>query len=362
MNNTTEITDVSMRRGGHLAIDLTRFTTRFLSLTQPVKALLPVWILHTHVFTDFEYTPYINIISPEQGCGKTTTSDVLSALCCRATSPSCGTAAVLRRKIAADSPTLILDEWDTLEDAIRKACLNFLNTGFRKDGNFSYVSGEKIIEMSTFCPKAIVGRSVVPLPAATLSRCISFIIHKAMPDEKLEKFREAQRAEAAQLRKRCEEWGDEFRSRQVRVAPSMPESLGARQQDISEPLLAISEDCGGPWPLLIRDALTDLFTERQIPTLENELLRAVNRFIKERKTDHFSSQDFCAWANEQPETPWSEKRLTPAKLAQMLKIYEVFPEQINRIIKGKQRNTRGYFVAQFRDAFARYVEASPLER
>jgi hypothetical protein len=363
MLSGTEIVGVAMQPGGLLAADLGGFISRFLSLTQAVKALLPVWILHSYVFEEFEFTPYLNIISPEQGCGKTTAADVLSALCCRATSPICGTAAVLRRKIAAESPTLILDEWDTLDDGIRKACMNFLNTGFRKDGTFSFISGSQITEMSTFCPKAIIGRSIVKLPEATLSRCISFVIHRALPEEKLEKFRQPQRAEAVVLRTRCEEWSDDFRSRQVRVTPNMPESLSARQQDISEVLLTIGEACTGPWPLLIRNALMDLFTEQQIPTPENELLRAVHQFIKERKTsDYFSSQNFCNWANEQPETPWSEKRLTQAKLAQMLRHYEVVPSQINRLIKGKQKNCRGYHVAQFNGAFARYVNAAPSDR
>jgi len=207
MYQGTEIAGISIGRGGVIAMELTRFTTRFLSLSKPARALLPMWILHTYVLDEFEFTPYLNIISPEQSCGKTTVADVLSALCCRATSPTCGTAAVLRRKIAADKPTLILDEWDTLDDGIRKACGNFLNTGFRQDGTYSFVSGSEIVEMSTFCPKAIIGRSVVTLAEATLSRCISFIIHRALPTENLEKFRKAQRDEAALLREQCEEWG-----------------------------------------------------------------------------------------------------------------------------------------------------------
>jgi hypothetical protein len=362
MLSGTEIMGVGIQRGGLLAADLGSFITRFLSLTQAVKALLPIWILHTHLFDEFEFTPYLNIISPEQGCGKTTAADVLSALCCRATSPTCGTAAVLRRRIAAESPTLLLDEWDTLDDGIRKACLNFLNTGFRKDGTFSFVSGSQITQTSTFCPKAIIGRSIIKLPEATLSRCISFVIHRALPDEKLEKFREAQRAEAVVLRAQCEEWGDDFRKTKVRVAPNMPEPLSARQQDISEVLLAIGEACGGPWPLVIHDALAELFKERHIPTPENELLRAVHQFIKERKKwDHFSSQDFCNWANHQPERPWSEKPMTQAKLAQMLRHYEVFPSQINRVLKGKQKNIRGYHAAQFNAAFSRYVDAEPSD-
>src|SRR5208337_4062427 len=110
-------------------------------LPEAARVILPVWTLHTYVFDRFEFTPYLNIVSPEPGCGKTTTGDVLSALCCRATSPTCGSAAVLRRRIAAEQPTLILDEWDSLDRTVRDACKNFLNTGFKKDGKYSIMDG-----------------------------------------------------------------------------------------------------------------------------------------------------------------------------------------------------------------------------
>ena len=352
-----KIAKTYLTRGGLLAIELQKFIRRFLSLPAKAQALLAIWIMHTHVFDEFEFTPYLNIVSPEPGCGKTTAGDVLSAFCCRATSPTSGSAAVLRRKIATDKPTLIIDEWDSMDHTVRKSCLNFLNTGFRSDGTYSVVAGSKIVEMSTFCPKAIVGRSVVALPDATFSRCISLTMQKALPGENLEKFRAPQREAAALLRQQCEQWAAGFRAKKVRVAPVMPESLTHRQADISEPVLVIADDCRGPWPLLIREALLNLFSERQIPTPENELLRAVQRFTAERSGKFFISQAFCAWANEQEETPWSDRPLTPAKLAGMLKIYDIFPTQINRVISGKQKNGRGYFVPQFRDALARYVDA-----
>jgi hypothetical protein len=219
--------------------------------------------------------------------------------------------------------------------------------------------GGKIAEMSTFCPKAIVGRSIVALPEATLSRCISLTMQRALPGENLEKFRAPQRAEAEELRERCEQWAHEFRKRRVTVAPVLPETLSARQQDISEPLLAIGDNCGGTWPLVVRESLAGLFTERHIPTPENDLLRGIQQFTRERKEDHFLSQEFCAWANEQDETPWSDRPLTPAKLAEMLRIYDIFPTQINRVIKGRQRNSRGYFAAHFQEVFARYLDDPP---
>jgi hypothetical protein len=137
----------------------------------------------------------------------------------------------------------------------------------------------------------------------------------------------------------------------------MPSSLSARQQDICEPLFAIAEDCGGPWPQVIARQLADLLAEgNHAPTPENELLRAVRRFSQEQRRNHFLSREFCAWANAQEERPWSEKPLTPAKLAAILRSYDVFPSQINRIVAGRQKNCRGYFIDQFREAFVRYLD------
>src|SRR5262249_37904775 len=148
--------------------------------------------------------------------------DVLSALCCRATSPTCGTAAVLRRLIAEEQPTLIMDEWDSLDITVRDACKNFLNTGFRKDGKYSIMEGGQRVEMLTFCPKAIIGRSTVKLAEATLSRCIPFMIHKANARDGLEKFRQHNQHEAGTLRRQCEGWAEEFRNLDVLVSPVFP--------------------------------------------------------------------------------------------------------------------------------------------
>ena len=146
MSLQSKIVSTSLTPGGRLAHDLAKFCRRFLRLVAEAEALLPIWILHTYVFDLFEFTPHLNIISPEPGCGKTTTGDVLSALCCRATSPMSGSAAVLRHRIASDRPTLILDEWDSLPPETRKSCINFLNTGFRQDGKYGVMAGSKIVE------------------------------------------------------------------------------------------------------------------------------------------------------------------------------------------------------------------------
>jgi hypothetical protein len=165
--------------GSRLATAIELFLCKILSLPKAAKALLPVWIMHTHVYDEFDFTPYLNVESPEPGCGKSTLAEVLEMLCCGGLASS-GTAAALRRLIAAGGCTLIIDEWDTIADDTRRACYNFLNTGFKYDGNYPIIQSGEVVRMSTFCAKAICGRANVKLPDATLSRCIRFTIHKAL--------------------------------------------------------------------------------------------------------------------------------------------------------------------------------------
>jgi hypothetical protein len=243
-----------------LALELAEFVARFLRLPNGAAGLLPMYTLHTYVFDIFRFTPYLNILSPEPGCGKTTAADVLGSICCKATSPSCGTDAYFRRKIAGERPTLIIDEWDTLPPSTRRLCLNFLNTGFRFDGTYGLLSGGKMLQLPTFCPKMIIGRALVRLPEATASRSIPVGMHKALPGEVLEKFGDEQQEEAAHLREQCDAWAAEFRAQKVRPMPIFPEGFSARQQDITRPLLEIADFCGGPWPLGLRESLQTLLS------------------------------------------------------------------------------------------------------
>jgi putative DNA primase/helicase len=345
--------------GGLLALDLAEFFARFLALPNGAAGLLPIWTLHTYVVDLFRFTPYLNIVSPEHGCGKTTAADVLGSVCFKATLPSCGTDAYFRHKIAAERVSLIIDEWDSLALSTRKLCLNFLNTGFRFDGTYGLMSGGRSVELPTFCCKAIIGRALVRLPEATMSRCIVLGMHKALPGQILEKFGQEQQEEAAHLRVRCGAWAKEFRERKIRPVPIFPDGFDGRQQDITRPLLEIADFCAGPWSLGLRESLKTLFARPVIPSAENELLRAVRKYTSEHKDDYFWSKRLCDWLNEQEDAPWLEgdkvSTMSQAKLAEMLRHYDITPTPINRVINGRQHNQRGYWVKQFEDAFARYL-------
>jgi hypothetical protein len=358
----TEIAISGLTRTGALTIQIGQFVSRFLFLPVEARIIVPVWILHTWIFDLFRFTPYLRGQSPEAGSGKSTLGDVLSATCCRATSPMCGSAAALRRIFASEKPSLIVDEWDSLDGSIRKACIVILNTGYRSDGTYALVESKAVIKFPTFCPKAILGKADVILPDATLQRCIPIKLNRALAEDKIEKWNTMHEREADPIRDECQAWAEEFRARKTLVDPSafdptFYDSLTGRQQDICEPLLTIADAGGGPIPETLRRALQKVFSRPEIRP-ETELLRALRTYAEQQHENYILGAEFCAWANTQPDQPWlakNETRLTQARLAEILKAYDIHPVQINRLVRRKQINRRGYFLSQFADAWRRYT-------
>src|SRR5580700_9680832 len=74
--------------------------------------LLALWIVHTYLVDEFEYTPYLFIHSPERCCGKTCLLSVLDFLVFKSSGITASpTEAVIFR--SAHGHTQILDEADT---------------------------------------------------------------------------------------------------------------------------------------------------------------------------------------------------------------------------------------------------------
>jgi hypothetical protein len=91
--------------------------------------LLALWSASTHIYSDFEYTGYIFVSSPEPQSGKTTLLELLDLLVANSdgivVSP---TEATLFR--TADGQTQILDELDGITNP--ELLRNVLNAGFQR--------------------------------------------------------------------------------------------------------------------------------------------------------------------------------------------------------------------------------------
>jgi hypothetical protein len=88
------------------------FVRRFVVMTTAQADATALWVAHTHTFGAAEQTPYLSISSAEKRSGKTRKLEVLELLVARPWLTGRVTAAVLARKVDAETPTLLLDESD----------------------------------------------------------------------------------------------------------------------------------------------------------------------------------------------------------------------------------------------------------
>lgn len=75
-----------------------------------------------------------------------------------------------------------------------------------------------------------------------------------------------------------------------------------------------------------------------------------------------TSQELCARLHAVEGHPWAEfgdkkKLLSPTQLANLLRDFEIVPEKVRQ----GEKTLRGYGLAQFTDAFERYLDAPPPE-
>jgi hypothetical protein len=348
---------------------VTAFIRRFVFLSESQARVAAVWVVHTHCFASATSTPYLAVTSAEKESGKTRLLEVFKFLVANPWFTGSVSPAVLSRKVDADHPTLLLDESDAAfasDKEYAEALRGVLNTGYCSDGVFSRCVGQgakmEPRDFSTFCPKAIAG--IGKLPDTVASRAIPIRLKRAMPGERIERFRKRDvSSEAAELRQKIEDWCASNGDGLLNARPDLPDKLTDRQQDVAEPLLAIADAAGGSWPEALRLALVELCTEAQASdgSFGVQLLADIRRIFESQGVERISSADFVEALAEIETSPWADwshgKPITKAKLAHLLSRYEIKSHSV-RI---GDRTPKGYHCDDFRDAWARYLPAfSPL--
>lgn len=352
--------------GAELLDQVYAFVRRFVLLSEAQARIVALWIVHTQIFSFFDYTPYLAITSAEKQCGKTRLLEILNLLVAKPWLTGKVTAAVLYRKIDTVCPTLLLDESDAAfkgDEEYAEALRGVLNTGFQKDGKASCCvdHGEGLRDFSTFCPKAIAG--IGNLPGTIQDRSISIQLKRAARNEMVARFRRRDAAPAAELlRNQIEAWTTPINESLPEARPELPEALKDRQQDISEPLLAIADAAGGEWSQKARQALIALFTDAvaEDTSIGVRLLSDIHAILNERGVDRIASADLVVALAAIETSPWPEyshgKPITPPKLARLLARFGIEPRTI-RLPDGK--TPKGYYRTDFEDAWRRYLRLEP---
>jgi hypothetical protein len=351
-------------------LDATRgFISRFMALSddrQSVAAAL--WVAHTHIYEQFDSTPYLHITSPLPECGKSRLLEVLEPLAARpwrAISPS---EAVLYRKVERDKPTLFLDEVDPIFGP--RASTNaeplraLLNAGNRRGATVPRCAGEgrniELIDFNVFCPKALAG--IGDLPDTLASRSVRIELRRKTKREPVEKFRPRDvEPEAAPIRDSLA--GHLRRLDLSKARPAIPDELGDRAADGWEPLLAIADVSGGDWPMLARDAAKVLSAPRQPDgeALAVRLLADIKAVFDQQ--GRMFTRDLLTGLHEIDEAPWADfgkgsKGLNSHGLARLLRGFEVRSRDV-RI--GTEGPRKGYLRDDFEGPWERYTSAPDPE-
>jgi hypothetical protein len=343
---------------------------RYVVLTPAQHAAVALWVMHTHVFEAAEVTPYLQVFSPEKGSGKTRLLEVLELLVARPWRVTTPSEAVIFRMIEERTPTLLLDEYDTIFDArggSREGLRGILNSGYRV-GAFvprceskPNSSEQKIVNFRVFCPKVLAG--LRDLPDTIADRSIPILMRKRGSNERVERFRlrDAQK-ETVDLRARLAAWA-ELAVPVLREMTADPlADLSDRLSDAWEPLLTIADHAAGNWPSRARltaRTLCGATDQVEDQSIEHQLLADCRRVLQQ---PGMSTDALLAALHGLPGRPWSSwsphwsgLSLDAISLARILRPYAVAPKGL-RLAEGR---SQGYEYGTFLDAFTRYLPDTP---
>jgi putative DNA primase/helicase len=346
--------------GGELLKDLVAHLERFVVLPNKAAAVaIALWVLHTWVFECFDITPYLAITSPTRRCGKTVLMTMLYWLCCRGKKNDTMSKAAIYRSVEGERPTLVMDEVSWVLDT-KDERQNILCGGFERNGYAEIceeVGGNYVPRrFSTFCPKAfgLIGK----LTAVLMDRSIEISLRRKTTEE-AKRLRRRDNDDHANLRRRCLRWAQDNTATLAAAAPALPSDLNDRALDIWEPLFAIAERVGGDWPKRARDAATVLSggdaasEERGV-----ELLADIKAAFASREKDALTTKTLIAELCADEERPWATwnkgKPISDRQVAKLLKPFVIISENVQTSETGEDQ-AKGYRLARFEDAFARYL-------
>lgn len=331
------------------------FMCRYVAFPSEYEPIaIALWVAHAHLVELFETSPILAVTSAEMRSGKTRTLDCLEVLVptpFRVVIPS--EAVVYTVLSQRPRPTLLLDEADAIfgpRTAERyEGVRAVLNSGNRTGTPVLRVKLEgkrrEVEAFDVFGPKAVAG--IGDLPSTVADRSIPIRLKRRAPGETVARFRRrTAEAEADAIRLDVD-------AVTVVADVAVPDELPDRAADSWEVLISIAEAAGGSWPTIGRLAAVALSGEDETPiSIGMRLLADVRDAFGDE--DHLGTGELLRRLHELDGAPWGEwygAPLSARGLAKLLGPYRVLP--VLRRVRGER--ARGYFAADFADAWTRYV-------
>ncbi len=352
--------------GAEMLDSLSTFVRRYVAMSPSQAAVVALWTVHAHAIDVAETTPYLAVTSAEKRSGKSRLLEVLALLVARPLSTANVSDAALFRSIGESRPpTLLFDEVDATfgpKARDREDLRALLNAGYRRGATVLRCVGDgskqKVESYPVFGAKVLAG--IGKLPDTIADRSVPIRLERRSPGESVERFRRRDaEAQAGDLRESVERFAAASAEQLRDARPELPDALDDRAQDVNEPLLAIADWAGGPWPGRARRALIELYGARE-PDDESSgvrLLADIRRVFDDRGADRISSADLLAALHALCEAPWSEwygKPLTTRGLSKLLRVYGIQTRDV-RLEHGDGRKAKGFHRDQLDSAWSRYV-------
>lgn len=345
-----------------------------------------VWIAHAHLMKLWDSTPRIYFKSPEPGSGKTRAFEVTEYLVPRGIIALNMSPAALIRLIGDNvnnRPTLLVDEIDTVFGPKAKEhedLRGIIDAGHRRSGKsyrcVAQGSNISVVEFPAYCAVGLAG--LHDLPDTIMSRCVVISMKKRKKgSEKITPWRAREcEPKAKELGGRLAQWAADVMlklwdgEKYVVSWPEMPEGLEDRPADCWEPLLACADLAGGKWPLTIRNAaLAALAANREDGAAGSEGVQLLadirlafrshvgRKFMADNNKLALKTPQLIQCLESYDESPWCSyhrdgSHIRPKDLAALLKPYDITSSSI---WWSKDSNSRGYYMADFEDAWQRYL-------
>src|SRR6266850_5357843 len=340
---------------------------RFVVMPKWTPETMSLWGVHTFSFKLRNVSTYIGIESPEKRCGKTTLLTVLSELVHRPEVASNISSPAFFRVIEETQPTLLIDEADTFLDG-NEQLRGILNAGYTKKSAYVLRVAQvpsadktgfttKLVQFSLWCPK-FIGK-IGKLPPTLADRCILVWMERKMEGEPCERFQEV-KEEGRELRRKCLRFVMDNAQAIASARPALPAGLNDRAKDIWEPLLVLADLAGGHWPETARKAAVHLSMTQDRSPIGALLLDLMILFIQ-NKTDRLLSRTIVEHLQYNCERPWAElskgKQISEIWLAKQLSRYRVR----SRVMRIGPERANGYYEADFKDVFKRYIPRAEFE-
>jgi hypothetical protein len=322
---------------------------RFVHFTSDEQAwAVALWIAHTHLIENFDFSARLAIRAPSKQSGKTRLMEVIKELVSNGWHVVGPSAPVLFRSIEKNQPTILLDEADRLFE--RRAedmgdVLQLLNTGHARGSTVPRmvpIAGKwEVQDFPAFAAIALAGIGN-DWPDTVLDRSIIIKMERMVHgDTPVERLRREGKAELHDLSVKL---NDSLQCVTEYRYIGLPNQLNDRAQDGWEPLFAIAETAGKHWPKRARQAAINLYgaglgTSEERPELI--ALRDVRAVFEHEGDPAFLTSQLCLFGLLSiKESPWNDgpRILTYHKLGRMLRKFDIESHQPE---KGGQR---GYYL------------------